>query len=549
MSDSIPHNLEKKLSFSLKIAAACLVVSGIVGLLLPLIRLGPHFAEFEAHALAFKIGAYAREIIFAILFVVAGCGIFFRKPWARIMALVLIPLSAIYDANSCAWCIARGNPPVKTRIIAAVTLFLVNSIWFYLIYRAKSAPHSQKSADVPQPPQQELPAAIPSGQLETSEAVGSALSQDPQTPKPPPELPIEFSGSARGYFRIWIVNLCLTLLTLGIFSAWAKVRRKRYSYSHTTLGGTPFQYLGRPIQILKGRLIAAAGFLVYYISGHFFTSLLPYVLGAGLVAAPWVIIRSAAFNARYSAFRNMTFHFDGRYLQAMKVLYGWIVIPALLGVPVVVIGMMYGWASFPKPVVAGITGAAVLVLLVLFPWWMRRFKNFIIEHTSFGGKTGAFSAKGGQFFKYYLLAVLIVLAALISWGTVVGALSKSGLKNWLFPYLFMVPFYGGCVVAFAYVRSRSGNLVWNHSVLGPVRFESTLRCRELLKLYVTNALGIIASLGLLIPWAVMRTMKYRADTMRVLLEGELTEFEGSDLSAVAAAGVETADLFDLDFSL
>ena len=52
--------------------------------------------------------------------------------------------------------------------------------------------------------------------------------------------PVEFSGSAREYFRIWIVNLCLTLLTAGIFSAWAKVRKKRYYYSHTTLMGLLF---------------------------------------------------------------------------------------------------------------------------------------------------------------------------------------------------------------------------------------------------------------------------------------------------------------------
>ena len=44
---------------------------------------------------------------------------------------------------------------------------------------------------------------------------------------------------------------------------------------------------------------------------------------------------------------------------------------------------------------------------------MRRLKNFIIEHSSYGGK-GAFSARGVQFYKIYLLAALIVLAALIS---------------------------------------------------------------------------------------------------------------------------------------
>ena len=57
------------------------------------------------------------------------------------------------------------------------------------------------------------------------------------------QLELEFSGTGREYFQVWIVNLCLTLITLGIFSAWAKVRKKRYFYSNLTLDGTPFQYL------------------------------------------------------------------------------------------------------------------------------------------------------------------------------------------------------------------------------------------------------------------------------------------------------------------
>jgi uncharacterized membrane protein YjgN (DUF898 family) len=195
------------------------------------------------------------------------------------------------------------------------------------------------------------------------------------------------------------------------------VRKKRFSYSHTTIAGTPFQYLGQPIPILKGRLIAAIGFLVYYISSHFFTSLLPWVPGTGLIAAPWVIVRSAAFNARYSAFRNMTFHFDAGY-----------------------------------------------------------------------------------------------------------------------------------VIAYAYIQARSGNLAWNSTRLGPLRFESTLRCKDLVRLYVTNALGIVASLGLLIPWAAIRTWKYRADNMKVWQEWTLAEFRGSDKSDVAALGAETLDLLDVDLS-
>ncbi len=359
---------------------------------------------------------------------------------------------------------------------------------------------------------------------------------DPQIPRRVSELALEFHGKAREYFRIWIVNLCLTLLTLGIFSAWAKVRKKRYLYSHTTLGGTPFQYLGQPIPILKGRMIAAIGFLVYYASSHFLISLMPYILAAGLIVAPWVLVRSAAFNARYSAFRNMTFHFDGGYLDVLKVFWAWGIILA------VVIGMIFILSE--KRALLGIPFG---IIGLSYPWWIRRLKKFIIERTSFGGKKGTFSATSGQFFKIYFISGLIIAAVVIPSGMVNGVLLGSVKKHSV--YLVVAPMYIGYVLAFAYVQARSGNLVWNHTRLGPLWFQSTLRCRDLLKLYVTNALGIVASLGLLIPWAVMRTVKYRADQMLVLQEGELSEFQGSDRTAVTAVGAEAIDFFDVDLSL
>lgn len=350
------------------------------------------------------------------------------------------------------------------------------------------------------------------------------------------DLSLVFSGSAQEYFRIWIVNHCLSFLTLGIFSAWAKVRKKRYIYSHTTLDGTPFQYLGQPIPILKGRLIAAVGFLLYYISSHFFTSLLPFVLLAGLVFAPWVLVRSAAFNARYSAFRNMTFRFDGKYIDALKALY-------VLGIiPAIVISMIFEWKG--KSITIGIT---VAMFFFAFPWWIKRIKKFIVEHTSYGDKKGEFFATGGQFFTIYFITGMIFTLAVIPSGILasINPLKKTSP----FFYISAAVIYAGYVIAYAYNQSRIGNLTWNSSRLGPVRFQSTLSAKELLKLYVTNAFGIVFSLGILIPWAVMRTMKYRAENMAVFVEGDLSEFQGSDLSTVSATGAETLDFFDMDLSL
>jgi len=355
------------------------------------------------------------------------------------------------------------------------------------------------------------------------------------------DLPVEFSGSAREYFRIWIVNLCLTLLTAGIFSAWAKVRKKRYFYSHTTLDGTPFQYLGRPVPILKGRVIAAIAFSAYYISSHFFTDMLPYVLVAGGVLAPWVIVSSASFNARYSAFRNMTFRFDGRYFGAVKAIFVWGLIPAVM-IAVFSKGLS---ASTISAVFAG----AFAIFAVLFPWWIRRFKGFIIEHTLYGNKRGEFSATGGQFFKVYFSAGLIFIPVAIV-AAIVGSAVFSFLKDSQISFfLTSVPGYIGYVLAYAYAKAHGNNLVWDHTRLGGLRFKSTLSARGMAKLYLTNAAGIIASLGLLTPWAIMRTMKYRADNLHVEIDRNISDFHGTDTGAVQAVGAELGDIFDMDLSL
>jgi uncharacterized membrane protein YjgN (DUF898 family) len=358
---------------------------------------------------------------------------------------------------------------------------------------------------------------------------------------------LEFSGSAREYFRIWIVNLCLTLLTIGIFSAWAKVRKKRYFYSHLTLDDTPFQYLARPIPILKGRVIAAFLFLLYYLSRNVFTAFFPYVIGAGLIIAPWVIVRSVAFNARYSAYRNMTFSFEGNYVEALKVISAWGLIPAIA------VGTIFNW--WGKYWAGGIV---YVLFSFLFPWWIRRLKKFIVTNTSYGGQFGQFGATGGDFFKVYLVAGLIIIGfvlitavtATIGLSAIKGTIRSSAIKDISYiVFVLMIPIYAGYVYAYAYVKANITNTMWNRIRLGPVNFHCTLKSFDLVKLYLTNAIGIIASAGLLIPWAVIRTFRYRADHTQVINTAKLKEFQGSETTTVQAVGAELGEFFDMDLSL
>lgn len=336
---------------------------------------------------------------------------------------------------------------------------------------------------------------------------------------------MRFTGSAAEYFRVWIVNVCLTLFTLGIFSAWAKVRKKRYFYSHSVLDGTPFQYLGQPIPILKGRLIAAALLGSWYTATHYVVELMPVVLVAALILAPWVAVRSAAFNARYSAFRNLTFHFAGGYWNAAKVIYGWAIL-------------------------------TVLTFGIGFSWWQQRIKRFMVSQMSYGGVHGEFSASGGQFFRAYFIAGLLSSIGLAAIGGIsallialTSRLDKFSIdKSSVFIIITLVV-YAVYAAAYTYIRARITNLVWTHTQLGSLRFHSNLSARGLLGLYITNAIAILTTAGLLIPWATIRMLKYRAEHFSVAADGDLHEFQGSGASTVQAAGAEVGDLFDFDMSV
>ena len=57
-----------------------------------------------------------------------------------------------------------------------------------------------------------------------ADAPVSSGADTPCAAAPPRTLAPSFTGDGKEYFRIWVVNLLLTLATFGIYSAWAKVR-------------------------------------------------------------------------------------------------------------------------------------------------------------------------------------------------------------------------------------------------------------------------------------------------------------------------------------
>jgi uncharacterized membrane protein YjgN (DUF898 family) len=336
--------------------------------------------------------------------------------------------------------------------------------------------------------------------------------------------PVEFTATAGEYFRIWIVNLALTILTLGIYSAWAKVRKRRYFYSHTLIDGECFEYRANPVAILKGRIIAVVLFAAYSFGGRL-SPILGGVFGVVLFfAVPWLMVRSFAFNAYNSAYRNIRPQFRATYLEALKL----ILVCALL--------------------VLGSLGLA-------YPYATSLLLRFIARNHSYGTTPFEMGALSGALYRIYFKAVgLVILGVtvfIILAATLGGVLSVAGLPKNLAggagAAMGAVLGYLGYLLLFAYLRARITNVIWNALTLGPVKFECTLRARDLTRLYAVNIIAIIVTLGLAAPWAVVRTLRYRAQKMTLTADGGLDGFVAAEATQVSAAGEEVGEMFDFDF--
>jgi uncharacterized membrane protein YjgN (DUF898 family) len=332
--------------------------------------------------------------------------------------------------------------------------------------------------------------------------------------------PFQFRGSAGEFFRIWIVNVALTLITLGIYSAWAKVRTRRYFYGNTFVAGTAFDYHASPWRILIGRLIALALFVGYNTS----VGISPFLSIAWLVvfaaAVPWLIISSLRFNARNTSYRNVRFNFTGLYGGAFVAFILW---------------MLAGLATIG----------------ILMPLAHRARSYYYINNHTFGGKRFATEFSGGSIYKIYLQALLLLVAILVIAGIIATILFATAGRSGRVLGSVVGAFAGiGWLGSIAYISAKAFNLAVGHTVLdGRHKLDATLSPWIMLWIGVSNLVLILASIGLLYPWARVRVARYIADHMNLLAASNLEEFTSEAFASQSAIGEEIAGFFDFDIGL
>ncbi len=336
-------------------------------------------------------------------------------------------------------------------------------------------------------------------------SVASAPSHAAEKPR---TINFEFTGNGFEYFKIWIVNILLTIVTLGIYSAWAKVRTNRYFYGNTRLDGSSFEYLANPVSILKGRLIAVAFFIVLNVVGSL-SPILGFVFSLLIIVLmPWLIVRALAFRARYSAYRNIRFGFDGRLGEAAMAFIVW-------------------------PLVGLVTFG------IMFPYALYKQNRFIVENSRYGTSKFTFRARAKDYFMVFLMALAILF---------VGGLIAS-LLGALVPPLGVIGMLALYLGIFAWFTVSTTNLKYNNTVLGEHNLVGSYELRSFAMLFLTNTLAMVLTLGLFYPWAKVRTARYAAGHIQFFATGSLDGFIAAQEAETSSLGQEMVDIFDFDIGL
>lgn len=340
---------------------------------------------------------------------------------------------------------------------------------------------------------------------------------------------LRFTGSGGSYFGIWIVNLLLSILTLGIYSAWAKVRRLQYFYRHTELAGATFDFHGNAISILIGRIIALVLLAAYSYGTRFPSKLTLIIVALILLALPWLLRNSFRFRLYNSSWRGLRFSFHGSVGGAYRVF-------------VLNVFLM------------------VITFYLMAPFFHQRLKAYQHGNARYGRTPFSFHASAGSFyllyFKLFGLMLLMGAGVAIFGGSAFEQMAHASKETppdpdtmQAFTVVFSIAV--GFFVLFVgpWFQTRLSNLIWSSTRLGEHRFQCNQSALGLMWIGLSNVVLMVLTLGLFYPWAMVRLARFQVESVRMLPASDLQEFQAGAADPSNAIGEEAASVFDFDIAL
>jgi uncharacterized membrane protein YjgN (DUF898 family) len=308
-----------------------------------------------------------------------------------------------------------------------------------------------------------------------------------------------YHGTGGSLFGLAVVNGLLTIVTLGIYSFWAKNKVREFHYSHTEMDGDRFAYHGTGGELFSGALKASGIMIVLGLVFSILTALLggpsasPMVtvaIGATFYVGIALLICFAINNARRyrlsrSSWRGIRFSFHGDSAEFLKMM---------------------------------VKGALLSIVTLGFytPYFQNQRRAFLVNNARFGTEPFMYKADGSELMGEYIKAVLLTIPTL-------------GLY-WLWYAAFKHRYF------------------WGNTTMRGGRFRSSVTGGELLKLHFINALLVFFTFGIGMAWAITRTQSFWNDNMALHGTVDWASIQQRAQEA-AATGEGLAESFDVDVSI
>ena len=307
---------------------------------------------------------------------------------------------------------------------------------------------------------------------------------------------LSFHGSGGSLFGTKMGNIVLSLVTLGIYSFWGRVRVRKYLMGQSQFEGDRFAYHGTGKELLIGFLKALIVFgvpismltVVRNLSdaGNLFKTVAAIAFFCiFMVLIPFATVAVRRYRLSRVSWRGIRFSFRG---------------PA--------------W-DFIKLVIGG----SLLTLLTLglyYPIFMTKKHAFSVSYSYYGNERFHFVGQGGDLFGSYLLAILLT------------------------------PFTLG--LCWFWFSAKKQRYFWNQTAFSTAYFHSTVTGGRLLLLNLGNLLLLILTLGLGWAWVTVRNIRFTFNHLTFEQPLDITVTQ-QEILLVSPIGEGLENFFNLDASL